>query len=153
MRVSAVCGYDMVEGLILVLKSSFLGGVKSRQSTTRSTWPRRRPNPSHSWSPLHSHSPPPQRRPPRSISQRGGRRERDRNNREKKEKNTCQRCKLFGRHQAHPNVSESRCNWNKKSKFWRPEWVAKKIGLPYVQRDHFDKAHDGWPDGAEYDHS
>ena len=27
------------------------------------------------------------------------------------------------------------------------------MGLPYDQRDHFDKAHGGWPDGAEYDQS
>ena len=27
------------------------------------------------------------------------------------------------------------------------------MGLPYVQRNHFNKAHGGWPDGAESDHS
>ena len=112
-------------------------------------------------------SPPPRRRPTRSRSHRDGRRERgrdernsrsergryDREQREKKEKSDCRHCKAFGRTRAHPNVSESKCNWNKKSKFWRSKWVAKKMGLPYVQRDEFDKAHGGWPDGDDSDRS
>ena len=28
-----------------------------------------------------------------------------------------------------PNVLEKKYNWNKKSKYWRPEWIADKWGL------------------------
>jgi hypothetical protein len=146
-------GMDRGEAFAVGSDSDSSIEVKSRRSTTRSTRPRRRPSPSTSRSPSRSPSPPPRRRPPRSRSQRGGRRDRDRDDREREEKSTCRHCKAFGRTRAHPNVSESKCNWNKKSKFWRPEWVAKKMGLPYVQRDEFDKAHGGWPDGADSDRS
>ena len=115
--------------------------VKPRRSTTRSTRPRRRPIPSSSQLPSRSPSPTPRRRPPRLSSRLGGRRGRGRDNHEKEEKSTCRHWKLFGRHQAHPNVSKSKCNWNKKIKFWRPEWVVKKMGLPYIQHNYFDKAH------------
>ena len=138
-------GMDHGEAFAVTSDSESSIEVKSRRSTTRSTRSRCRPIPSPSPSQLPPCSPsrPPQRCPPRSSSQRGGRRDRNRDDHEKEEKSTCWHCKLFGRNQAHPNVSESKCNWNKKSKCWRPEWVAKKMGLPYVQPDHFGKAHGG----------
>ena len=125
---------------------------KSRRSTTRSARPRRR-SPSPSRSPSRSPSPPPRRRHQRSSSRRGGRKSTGHDDTKKEEKNKCKHCKLFGCTRAHPNVPEAKCNWNKKSKFWRPEWVAKKMGLPYVQRDDFDAAHGGWPDDADSDRS
>ena len=160
-------GMDRGEAFAVGSNSESSIEVKSRRSTTRGARPRRRPSPSTSRSPSRSPSPPPRRRPTRSRSHRDGRKERgrderdsrsergryDRERKEKREKNDCRHCKAFGRTRAHPNVSESKCNWNKKSKFWRPEWVAKKMGLPYVQRDEFDKAHGGWPDGDDSDRS
>ena len=148
-------GMDRGEAFAVGSDSESSIEVKSRRSTTRSTKPRRRPSPSSSRSPSRSPSPPPRRRQARSRSRRDSRRDRGRDDREREEKkkSTCKHCKAFGRTRAHPNVSESKCNWNKKSKFWRPEWVAKKMGLPYVQRDDFDKAHGGWPDGDDSDRS
>ena len=45
--------------------------------------------------------------------------------------------------------SPSKCSRNEV----QLEWMVKKMGLPYIQRDDFDLAHGGWPDNVESDRS
>ena len=42
-------------------------------------------------------------------------------------------------------MPEKKCNWNKKSKYWRPEWVADKMRVKYVPRSEFTKEYGGRP--------
>ena len=49
----------------------------------------------------------------------------------------------------HPYVSESACNWNKKSKSWRPEWVCKKMKIDYVKRSKFSSSNGGYPRSSD----
>ena len=51
----------------------------------------------------------------------------------------------FRRKYTHPNVPEKKYNWNKKSKYWQPEWVAEKTGVKYVPRIKFTKEYSGRP--------
>ena len=48
---------------------------------------------------------------------------------------SCPHCKEYGgyglAHAAPKNVPHDKCNYNKKWKGWRPEWVCKKIGIAY----------------------
>lgn len=39
-------------------------------------------------------------------------------------------------HAAPKSIPHSKCNYNKKWKGWRPEWVCKKIGIEY--KEHAD---------------
>ena len=39
--------------------------------------------------------------------------------------------RLWPSHAAPKNVPHDKCNYNKKCKGWRPEWVGKKIGMAY----------------------
>ena len=73
-------------------------------------------------------------------------RPRNRSKSKEREVKPCRYCKLHGRTRAHPKIAEAKCNWNKKSNFWQPECVAKKMGVPYVMRNKFDKDHGGWRD-------
>ena len=40
-------------------------------------------------------------------------------------------------------MSEQKCKWNKKSKYWRPEWVADKMVIHYVPRSEFIEEYGG----------
>ena len=51
--------------------------------------------------------------------------------------------KKFGMRYTQPNVPEKNCNWNKKNKYWLPEWVADKIGVKCVPRSKFTGEHGG----------
>ena len=64
-------------------------------------------------------------------------------------KNDCRHCKKFGRIKPHPYVSESACNWNKKSKSWRPEWVCKKMKINYAKRSKFSSSNGCYPISSE----
>ena len=47
----------------------------------------------------------------------------------------CKEYRAYGlAHAAPKNVQHDKCNYNKKWKGWRPEWVCKKIGITY--KDH-----------------
>ena len=49
----------------------------------------------------------------------------------------CPHCKEFGgyrlAHESRKNVPHTKCNYNKKWKGWRTEWVSKKIGIAYKE--------------------
>ena len=55
----------------------------------------------------------------------------------------CPHCKEFGgyglTHALPKNVSHTKCNYNKKWKGWRPEWVCKKIGIAYKEHGECDE--------------
>ena len=57
----------------------------------------------------------------------------------------CKHCKKFGIKYTHPNVPEKKCNWNKKSKYRRPECVTDKMGVRYVPRKKFTGEYGGRP--------
>ena len=52
----------------------------------------------------------------------------------------CTHCKEFGgyglAHTLPKSVTHKKCNYNKKWKGWRPEWVCKNIGVAY--KEHYD---------------
>ena len=103
-------------------------GRRKKRENSRS---RRRPSPSPSTS--RSPSPPPRRR----RSKRATSKKRD----DSREKNPtgCKYCKKFGgngyAHGPPKNIPHSKCNYNKKWKGWRPEWVCKKIGVDFKEYD------------------
>ena len=54
---------------------------------------------------------------------------------------SCTHCKEYGgyglAHALPKNVLHEKCNYNKKWKGWRPEWVCKKIGISYKEHGDF----------------
>jgi hypothetical protein len=119
----------------------------SNEKSTKSAY-RRAKRTSHSsrqCSPSRSHSPPPRRRKDRGSSKRRSKK----TDTEDQLKNDCRHCKKFGRIKPHPYVSEASCNWNKKSKSWRPEWVCKKIDIDYVKQSKFSSANGGYPSSID----
>ena len=52
-------------------------------------------------------------------------------------------CREFGgyglAHAVPKNVPHENCNYNKKWKGWRPEWVCKKIGIKYRESGDCDE--------------
>lgn len=92
---------------------------------------RRSPSPSTSRTPS----------PPRRSRGSKSRRSKSRKPAEKDINPTkCKYCKEFGgygmAHAAPKSIPHSKCNYNKKWKGWRPEWVCKKIGIEY--KEHAD---------------
>ena len=131
---------------------------RRRDASRRSSRTTRRRSPSTSRSPSRSPSPRDRGRFNRSRGRGGessrqdrGRRNgrsRDRRNDRNDDRDTnvtCKHCKKFGRKYAHPHLPEKKCNWNKKSKYWRPEWVADKMGVKYVPRSEFAEEYGGRP--------
>ena len=116
---------------------------KSTKSAYRRT--KRTSRPSRPRSPSRSPSPPPRRRRDRGTSKRRSKK----TDAEDQPKNDCRHCKKFGRIKPHPYVSEASCNWNKKSKSWRPEWVCKKMDVDYVKRSKFSSANGGYPSSSD----
>ena len=63
------------------------------------------------------------------------------NKKEKKEKNPtgCKYCDKYGgngnSHAPPKSIPHSKCNYNKKYKGWRPEWVCNKLGIDYKEYD------------------
>ena len=52
----------------------------------------------------------------------------------------CPHCKEFGgyglAHASPKSVPRAKCNYNKKWKGWRPEWVCKNVGVAYKDHDN-----------------
>ena len=82
----------------------------------------------------------PSRSPPRHRSRLSPRRSSSRKP-DKRDINltSCPNCKEYGgyglAHAAPENVPHDKCNYKKKWKGWRPEWVFKKIGITYKDRE------------------
>ena len=55
------------------------------------------------------------------------------------------------RSNPHPTIPESKCNWNKKSKSWRPEWVCHKMKVEYVARSKFSSSNGRYPSSSDKD--
>ena len=82
-----------------------------------------------------SRSPPPYRsrsRASRSASRKLGKKDINPKN--------CLHCREFGNyglaHLSPKSVPHVKCNYNKKWKVWRPEWVRKNIGVAYKEHDY-----------------
>ena len=97
------------------------GRWKRHRSRTPSTSPSRYPPRYHSRS-----------RPRRSNSRKPDKRDIN--------PTSCPHCKEYEgyvlAHAAPKNVPHDKCNYNKKWKGWRPEWVSNKINITY--KDHED---------------
>ena len=119
----------------------------SAEKSTKSAYRRakRMSRSSRQRSPSHSPSPPPRQRRDRGSSKRRSKK----TDTEDQPKNNCRHCKKFGRIKAHLYASEASCNWNKKSKSWRPEWVCKKMDIDYVKRPKFSSANRGYPSSID----
>ena len=120
----------------------------SESSAEKSTKYRRTKRTSHSSrqrSPSRYPSPPPRQRRDRGSSKRRSKK----TDTDDQPKTNCRHCKNVGRIKAHPYVSEASCNWNKKSKSWRPDWVCKKMDVDYVKRSKFSLANGGYPSSSD----
>ena len=52
--------------------------------------------------------------------------------------NPCKHCRRYKRHKQHPEISRSRCFWNKDYKGWRQEYVCREMEIKYVPRYKFN---------------
>ena len=107
------------------------GRKKERRPERKSSTRRRSPSTSPSRSPSSSRSPTPDRRERKS----GYRARNKTGDRGEKNATKCPHCEKYkGNGYAHgppANIPHDKCRFNKKFKGWRPEWVCKKMDVPY----------------------